>query len=60
MEAALKKLTHENLKPSNVDISHYSEAMRIARAIQERANELENEFYSYQKQLKKLTEKYKK
>lgn len=60
MEAALKKLTHENLKPSNVDISHYSKAMRIARAIQERANELENKFYSYQKQLKKLTEKYKK
>ena len=60
LEAALKKLNHENLKPSNLGISHYSKAMRIARAIQERANELENEFYSYQKQLRKLTEKYKK
>jgi len=60
LEAALKKLTHENLKPSNADISQYSKAMRIARAIQERANELENEFYSYQKQLRKPTGRYKK
>ena len=60
LEAALKKLNHEDLKPSNVNISHYAEAMRIARAIQQRAGELENEFYSYQKQLKKLTEKFNK
>jgi predicted RNA-binding protein with PIN domain len=64
LEAALKKLTHANLKPNEVGISDYSKAMRIARAIQERANELENEFYSCQKrsqeQLRKLTEKHKK
>lgn len=64
LEAALKKLTHDNLKPSGVSISDYSKAMRITRAIQERANELENEFYSLQKssqkQLGKLTEKFNK
>jgi hypothetical protein len=32
--------------------------MKIAKEIQERANELEHEFYSYQKQLKNLAEKY--
>ena len=64
LEVALKKLTHENLKPSDVGPLDYSKAMRIARAIQQRANELENEFYSLQKEFGKLTgkltEKYKK
>ncbi len=60
MKAALNKLNHEDLKPGNVDISDYSEAMRIARAIQKRAKGLENEFYSYQKQLKKPIGKRKK
>jgi hypothetical protein len=58
MKAALKKLNHENLKPEEISAADYSEAMKIAKEIQERANELEHEFYSYQKQLKNLTEKY--
>ena len=58
MKAALKKLNHENLKPEEISAADYSEAMKIAKEIQERANELEHEFYSYQKQLKNLAEKY--
>lgn len=58
MKAALKKLNHENLRPSDVSTADYPEAMKIAKDIQERANELEHDFYSYQKQLKNLIEKY--
>lgn len=58
MKAALKKLNHENLKPEEVSTADYSEAMKIAKEIQERANELEHQFYSYQKQQKNLAEKY--
>lgn len=45
------------MKPANVEISNYSEAMKIARNIQDRANEIEHDFYGYQKQLKNLTNK---
>lgn len=58
MEDALKKLNHENLKPSEVAVSDHAKAMRIARAIQERANELETEFYSRQKKWKEFAKKH--
>ena len=59
MKAALKKLNHENLRPEDISTADYSEAMKIAKEIQERANELEHEFFSYQKQLTNLANKYK-
>lgn len=57
LKNALKQLNHENMEPANVEISNYAEAMKIAREIQDRANEIEHEFYGYQKQLKNLTHK---
>lgn len=57
LKNALKQLNHENMEPSNVEISNYAEAMKIAREIQDRANEIEHEFYGYQKQLKNLANK---
>jgi hypothetical protein len=56
LEAALKKLTHENMNPCNLDTAQYENAMRVARAIQERANELERQFYAFHKELKKINE----
>jgi len=57
LKNALKQLNHENMEPANVEISNYAEAMKIAREIQDRANEIEHEFYGYQKQLKNLANK---
>lgn len=59
LEAALKKLKHERMDPTSVNISDYSKAMKIARAIQARATELENQFYLQQKKHKQLIRKYK-
>lgn len=55
LKNALKQLNHENMIPANVEISNYSEAMKIAREIQSRASEIEHEFYGYQKKLNNLT-----
>jgi len=57
LKNALKQLNHENMEPANVEISNYAEAMKIAREIQDRANEIEHEFYGYQKQLKNIANK---
>ena len=57
LKSALKQLNHENMRPANVAISNYSEAMKIAREIQNRANDIEHEFYGYQKQFKSLADK---
>ena len=56
--AALRKLNHENMDPAALSIGDYSKAMKIAKAIQERADELENEFYHHQKNAKKLKDKF--
>ena len=58
LKNALRQLNHENMEPSNVEISNYAEAMKVAREIQNRAKEIEHEFYGYQKQLKNLANKY--
>ena len=57
LKSALKQLNHENMRPANVAISNYSEAMKIAREIQNRANDIEHEFYGYQKQFKSHADK---
>jgi len=54
---ALRQLNNDNMKPENVEMSNYSEAMKITRNIQERASEIEHQFYGYQKQLKNLANK---
>ncbi|MBE0427061.1 MAG: hypothetical protein IBX72_10525 [Nitrospirae bacterium] len=59
LEAALKKLNHDDMDTSSLSISDLERAMKIARQIKERAAEVESELYRYQKNLPKLAEKFK-
>ena len=52
LKNALRQLNDGNMKPENVEISNCTEAMKIARQIQERAREIESLFYDYQKQFR--------
>ena len=58
LDAALKKLNHDDMDTSSLSISDIEKAMKIARQIQERAAEVENELYRHQKSLTKLADKY--
>jgi len=60
LNVALNKLNHENMDPESIRYSDYMEAMRIARKIKERANELESQIYNRYKQLKSLMSKHSK
>ncbi|MBU4257686.1 hypothetical protein KKC04_04735 [Patescibacteria group bacterium] len=57
LEAALKKLNHDNMDLKNISVSDQNKAMKLARAIKERANELESEAYQFQKDFKSLKNK---
>jgi hypothetical protein len=59
LEAALKKLEHENMNTTNIRLSDIKTAMELARKIQERAGELEGELYRHQKDVKSLKDKFK-
>jgi hypothetical protein len=58
LETALEKLKHENMNTKNVNPFDIQKAMKLIKEIQERAGTLEDEFYHYQKDIKKLKEKY--
>ena len=58
LEAALKKLNHPDMDPSAITKENYQRAMKLTKEIQDRADELESEFYNHQKNLKKLKEKF--
>jgi hypothetical protein len=58
LETALEKLKHENMNTKNVNPFDIQKAMKLIKEIQERAGTLEDEFYHYQKDVKKLKEKY--
>lgn len=60
LEAALKKLYHENMRTASVDLSYYEKAMKLTREIQARASELEDEFYAHKKKADKLAKQYRK
>lgn len=60
LEAVLKKLNHENMDPSAVNVADCLKAMELTRKIQKRANELESKFYHYQKKTREFIQKYKK
>jgi hypothetical protein len=60
LDAALKKLEHENMVPEAIKIADFSRAMELAKKIKEAANELESEFYRYKKNLKKFKDKFNK
>jgi hypothetical protein len=49
LEAALKKLTHDNLSVDLLSQSDYPKARKCVSSIQKRANEIEHELYDYQK-----------
>ena len=58
LETALEKLRHENMNTKNVNPFDIQKAMKLIKEIQEQAGKLEDEFYHYQKDVKKLKEKY--
>ena len=57
MDAALKHLNHEDMNPKNVRHDDFEKANQLLRNIRKRTDELEHEFYRYQKELKKLGQK---
>jgi hypothetical protein len=57
LEAAYKKLTHDDLNLSSVSISDLGRARELAANIQTRAHEIERELYKYEKEWKKLPRK---
>jgi ParB/Sulfiredoxin domain len=57
LEDALKKLNHENMDPDTLDIGKLDQAFKKSKVIQERAGELESEFWERKKKLKKLLNK---
>ena len=60
LDAALKKLNHENMQTDAINIADIPRAMEIVRALRERAKEIESEFYHYQKECEKLRDHHKK
>jgi hypothetical protein len=57
LEAAFKKLTHDDLNLSSVNISDLGKARELAVNIQTRGHEIEKEIYKYEKQWNKLPRK---
>ena len=54
LDAALKKLTHENFSIKLIPHSQYQEAMRLATDIEKEARNIGRELYDNQKKLKSL------
>ncbi len=57
LEAAYKKLTHDNMDLSAVNIADHDKARTLAVEIQKRAKEIEKQIFQYHKEQKKLAEK---
>lgn len=53
LEAALKKLEHENMDPKAVNVPDIPKAMGLAKKVKEVADSLESEFYHLKKNQKK-------
>ncbi len=61
IEAAIKKLEHENMDLTTIDIlKHYKEVREKLVQVQELASELESEWFGLKKNLKKLKSKFRK
>ncbi len=58
LEAALRKLNHPDMDSAAITKENYQKAMKLTRDIQDRADELESEFYRHNKNFKKLKENY--
>jgi len=57
LEAALKKLNHEDMDVRSIATGDFAKARKLAGSIKSRANDLESEIYHYEKELKKLAHK---
>lgn len=57
LDAAYKKLTHQDMDLSTIAVADFGKARQLAADIKARANELENEIYHYEKEFKKLAKK---
>jgi len=55
LEAALKKLEHENMVPEAVNVFDIQKAMELAREVKKAADDLESTFYHLKKKLDKVT-----
>jgi len=58
LEAALKKLEHENMDPEAINMADIPKAMELAKKVKEAADGLESDFYHLKKKLKKLKDKF--
>lgn len=59
LEAAYKKLTHENMDLREIAVADYAKARKLATDIKVRADNLESEIYRFEKELKNLPNKWK-
>jgi hypothetical protein len=57
LDAAYKKLTHENMDLSAIRIGDHDKARKLAAEIEKEAVKIQREIYHYKKDLKKLTQK---
>jgi hypothetical protein len=57
LEAALKKLTHEDFKVENISHTEYQEATRLAADIEKTARDIGRQLYDNTKKLKSLRKK---
>jgi len=57
LQDALSKLNHENMDPDSLDTYKIDEAFKVSKEIQERAHELEKEFWERKQRFKKLINK---
>lgn len=57
LEAAYRKLTHDDFDIANIPIGQYDEANRIARQIQKRAHEIEQTLYENEKKHRQFAKK---
>jgi hypothetical protein len=60
LNAALIKLNHSNMDVKAIELDRLDEAMKLTRSIQIRGNELEHLLYDEKKNIKKLSDKFKK
>ncbi|MBL7184774.1 MAG: hypothetical protein ISS70_00485 [Phycisphaerae bacterium] len=60
LEAALKKLNHEDMRADSVRISELPKVMKLAEQIKTRAKEIGREFYRYKKDHDKFKQKHRK
>jgi hypothetical protein len=59
LESAYKKLTHQDMDLTKIKVADHGKARKLVSAIKERADYLESEIYRFEKEQKKLQNKWK-